>query len=130
MKKSEGGRPLKTAATMSVVSEYRQALEDNELSERTAERWQLGAEVPEGVFEQHVAETKAAKEELTSIGLRRLAQRLRQREDYSRAANWPVCSQPEAAQMLNVGERSIRRAKKVLTEGTGGPADATALEVK
>ena len=36
-------------------------------------RWQLEASVPEERFEQHVAQIKAKKDELTSAGLRRLA---------------------------------------------------------
>lgn len=51
-------------------------LEDLGISRMQASRWQLEANVPEEIFECHVAEIKAAKEELTSVGLRRLAKRL------------------------------------------------------
>jgi ParB-like chromosome segregation protein Spo0J len=40
---------------------------------------------------------------------------------FSQAANLPLaetCSQTEAAEKLNVGERTVRKAKKVLKEGT------------
>ena len=62
-------------------SEYRQALEDAELNERTARRWQTEAALPEETFEQHVAETKASQKELTSAGVYRLAQRHKQAQE-------------------------------------------------
>ena len=48
------------------------------------------------------------------------------RTDLQPSANLPEVSQPEAAQMLSVGERSLRSAKKVLTSGT--PELARAVE--
>ena len=51
------------------------------ISEIQSHRWQLEAEIPEEVFERHVAETKASGEELTSSGLRRLAIKLRPKEE-------------------------------------------------
>ena len=57
-------------------------LQDLGISYSQSSRWQLEAEVPEEEFERHVAEVKADGEtELTSVGLRRLAQKLRQREE-------------------------------------------------
>jgi len=48
------------------------------------------------------------------------------RTDLQPSANLPEVGQPEAAQMLSVGERSLRSAKKVLTSGT--PELARAVE--
>jgi len=59
-------------------SEYRQVMNNADLNERTAHRWQMAAEIPEPTFEQHIEETKEAGKELTSAGVHRLAQRLRQ----------------------------------------------------
>lgn len=52
-------------------------LSDLGISEVQSHRWQSEAEVPEDVFEQHVATIKDKQEELTSSGLRRLAIKLR-----------------------------------------------------
>lgn len=46
-----------------------------------AHRWQLEANVPQDEFERHVAETKAAGEELTSAGVIRLAKRIIQQTE-------------------------------------------------
>ncbi len=48
-------------------------LEDLGISRVQSHRWQAEASVPEEQFEQHVAEIKAAKNDLTSAGLYRLA---------------------------------------------------------
>jgi len=47
------------------------------ISLKESSRWQLEAEVPEDIFEKHIAEIKSNKEELTSSGLRRLAIKLK-----------------------------------------------------
>jgi len=49
------------------------ALGDLGITKQQSHRWQLEAGISEELFEQHVAEVKAAKEELTSAGLLRLA---------------------------------------------------------
>jgi hypothetical protein len=41
MKRSKGGRPPKTPASVAGVSAYQAALEESGIAERTAERWQL-----------------------------------------------------------------------------------------
>lgn len=72
--RSEGGRP-KTAASVAGVSPYREALESIDLPERTAQRWQAVAQIPERTFEAHIAATKDAGEELTTASLMRAAER-------------------------------------------------------
>jgi ParB family chromosome partitioning protein len=57
-------------------TKFAETLEELEIPKRTAYRWQAEATIPDEIFEQHVAETKAAGEELTSIGVYRLARRL------------------------------------------------------
>lgn len=56
-------------------------LKDLGINKFQSSRWQLEAEVSSEEFERYVAKIKADKEELTSVGLRRLAQKLRQREE-------------------------------------------------
>lgn len=63
--KSQGGRPAKTPDSLSAVSEYRKVIEDSDIKERQAERWQEMARIPAPVFEKAVAELKAAGEELS-----------------------------------------------------------------
>lgn len=75
--RSEGGRPPKTPDSVSVVSEYRQVLEQAQLPERTAQRWQDIAAVPEPIFEAHILEVKAQNLELTSASMRRVAQEVK-----------------------------------------------------
>lgn len=59
-------------------SEYRTVLEEENIAPMTAYRWQqISKEIPEPVFEQHIAEVKAAKVELTSAGVLKLAHELR-----------------------------------------------------
>ena len=71
MPKSEGGDPSVAAASVAGASPYRQALVDNDLAERSAERWQAVASVPEARFEEYVKAPKG--EELTTAGLLRQA---------------------------------------------------------
>lgn len=63
-----------------VVSEYRSAIEEAAIPERTARRWQEIADLPEERFEQHIAETKDTGKELTSAGLMREAQAFRREQ--------------------------------------------------
>jgi hypothetical protein len=44
-------------------------------------RWQQVADIPEDTFEQHIAETKATRDELTTAGLLRLAKQQRQEDE-------------------------------------------------
>ena len=59
-------------------SEYRAVLTDSDIAPTTAHRWQTVAQVPEEVFEEHVAEVKQEQRELTSAGLLRLAGEIKQ----------------------------------------------------
>lgn len=55
-------------------------LADLGISRMQSSRWQLEASLPEEMFESHVADIKAADEELTSAGLLRLAARWEKQE--------------------------------------------------
>jgi ParB family chromosome partitioning protein len=61
-------------------SEYRTVLDDNDIAPTTAHRWQTVAAIPEQVFEEHIAETVAAEEELTTAGVLRLGHDEKQSE--------------------------------------------------
>ena len=69
LEKDKGGRPEKTPDIVSAVSEYRQAIESAEVEERQARRWQEVAKIPEPIFEEHIAEVKESKEELSTAGV-------------------------------------------------------------
>ena len=57
-----GKRTDQPTATPAAGSEYRKALEQAGIKERTARSYQTIAKIPEPVFEAHVAETKAARQ--------------------------------------------------------------------
>ena len=59
------------ADSVSGASEYRCAIEEADVPERTAQRWQKVAEVPEPVFEEYISETKGAQAELSTSGVLR-----------------------------------------------------------
>lgn len=67
--------------TSSLIDEveptYTEILRKNKLLLNTARNWQLEAEVPPEIFEQHVVETKVEGKELTSAGLVKLAKKQR-----------------------------------------------------
>lgn len=58
-------------------SEYAEVLQENDINRVTAHRWQTVASVPEEIFEQHLAETKAEGDELSTAGLLQLAKDLK-----------------------------------------------------
>ena len=60
------------------LSEYTAVLTDSDIAPTTAHRWQTVAQVPDEVFEEHVAEVKQEQRELTSAGLLRLAGEIKQ----------------------------------------------------
>lgn len=65
LERDVGGRPSKTAATDAGVSPYRQALEDAQIHERRARRWQeLATDLGEDRLERYVA-TDADTKEIT-----------------------------------------------------------------
>ncbi len=64
------GRPNKLF-NAGIVSEYKEVLEDQEIPNTTAHRWQGVAKIPEKVFEHHIAEIQETGQELTTSGLLR-----------------------------------------------------------
>ena len=67
----EHGGDRKTESSL-----HRDRLKDLDISESQSSRWQAIASIPEETFEEHVAQTKAKGDELTSAGMLRVAQKL------------------------------------------------------
>lgn|SRR2546425_3612276 len=67
--KSSGGRPSKTADKQSGVSEYRRTINEANVEDWEAQRWQRVAEVDDEVFEKYMGKTKSDGGEITEIGL-------------------------------------------------------------
>ena len=79
LERAPGARTdIKPTDRLSASSEYRQTLQDTGVEERTAQRWQTVAQVPDEVFEEHVATVQQEQRELTSAGLLRLAGEIKQ----------------------------------------------------
>ena len=69
--RDKGGRPEKTNPSLGSVSQYKQVITENDIPHSTAHRWQEVAKIPEPIFEEHIAEVKESKEELSTAGLLR-----------------------------------------------------------
>lgn len=69
MDKHEGGRPVKTADTVSAVTPP--TLEQLGISDKQSSRWQGIAAIPEPLFEQTIEAAKEDGKELTTAGLLR-----------------------------------------------------------
>ncbi len=79
LKRAPAGRPAEnTRQPVGNFSEYRQTLEETSVEERTAQRWQAAATVPADIFEEHVATVQQEQRELTSAGVLRLAEEIKQ----------------------------------------------------
>ena len=50
------------------------------ITKSQSSRWQAVAKIPEEVFEEHIAEVKASKHELTSVGVQKLTNEIRRAE--------------------------------------------------
>jgi N6-adenosine-specific RNA methylase IME4 len=74
-----GVKPGNPQLSHDVIIE-RPKLNEIGINAKQSSRWQLEATVPEPILEQHIAEVKAKGEELTSIGVQRLAARLQRKE--------------------------------------------------
>lgn len=71
LEKKPGARMDKPPDRLSGGSEYRTVLEEQDILEKTAERWQSVACIEEPVFEKHIAEVIKSGGELTMAGLLR-----------------------------------------------------------
>lgn len=75
--KNPGGQREHISYQLDDLTSSPQKLAELGISKFQSHNWQRIADIPEPSFEQFVAETKTAKEELTSIGALRLAKMLR-----------------------------------------------------
>lgn len=79
--KNGGGRPQKTG--IGGDTGFQQpTLSDIGLTKVQSSRFQAVADIPEEVFEKHIAETKAEQKELTGAGIQKLAKELKNKESY------------------------------------------------
>ena len=79
LERDKGGRPAENSFQAGTsFSEYRAVLTDSDIAPTTAHRWQTVAQVPDEVFEEHVATVQQEQRELTSAGLLRLAGEIKQ----------------------------------------------------
>jgi len=69
--KGQGGRPPKTPDSVSGVSEYRRTINEAQVPEKTAQRWQQVAAVPADRVTEYIDRTKADFGEVTTAGLLR-----------------------------------------------------------
>lgn len=76
MERNVGGNPN----MLQDVTGLPPTLSDLGISRFQSSRWQKEAGVPEEDFEQYVAKTKAKKEEITSTGLQKLADKIKKEE--------------------------------------------------
>jgi hypothetical protein len=66
LEKSQGGQPKKNSRhDVGSTSPYREAIEEAEIDERAAQRWQQVAAVPEEQFAEYLEE----REEISTSGL-------------------------------------------------------------
>jgi hypothetical protein len=76
LEKSNGGRPRKTHATVSSVSEYKRVLIETNTSERKAQRWQELAKIPEATVCDYIEQSKIdPDDEISSSGLLKRAKK-------------------------------------------------------
>lgn len=69
LKRGQGKRTDQLPDIVSGSSEYRQALNEAEVDERKAQRWQEVARIDDELFEDHIATTKQGERELTTAGV-------------------------------------------------------------
>lgn len=87
LERDKGGRPAENSSQpVTSFSQYGAVLNENDINRQTAHRWQTVASIPEDVFEQHLAETKADGDELSTAGLLRVAKELHKSEVIANAA--------------------------------------------
>ncbi len=103
---------------------YSAALTDSDITRTTAHRWQTVAQVPEEVFEEHVAEVKQEQRELTSAGLLRLAGEIKQAaETIARAAKLGLEAANHAAEVKLRAERKAGELLQQLERAPGARTD-------
>jgi ParB family chromosome partitioning protein len=77
-KGDHGGDRRSSSYQAGNLNEYRTVLTESNVATTTAQRWQTVAEVPADIFEDHVATVQQEQRELTSAGVLRLAEEIKQ----------------------------------------------------
>lgn len=74
LERGKTGPKTELDSIMESNSPYRQVLTENDIAPTTAHRWQTVAELPDELFEEHIAEIKSNGQELTTTGVAQVAQ--------------------------------------------------------
>lgn len=85
IQRDSGGRPENTTHAEQSLTPLQQAEQDSGVATVMRQRWELAASVPDEEFEQHVKDTKARRDELTTASVLRLAKS--RQHDERRQAN-------------------------------------------
>jgi hypothetical protein len=82
LKQLERGKtgPKELSATLAGNSEYTQTLKDTATPERTAQRWQTLADIPEETFSEYIQQSKDLDTEITQAGLLKAAKKAAKRK--------------------------------------------------
>jgi hypothetical protein len=109
--KSKGGRPEKTPDSVAGVSEYSKTLEETGTPERTAQRWQELAAIPQETFTEYIDSVKPT-DDISATGLLKAA---KPHEEKRKNRDEPVDDFEEvravAIKMLNIGLREMRKTE-------------------
>lgn len=80
LERGQGNRNDLTFTNVGKSSNYKEIIEDSDISYQDANRWQQVAAVPEQTFKEFIEQTKEAGKELTTNGVLKIAKQLQRKE--------------------------------------------------
>lgn len=110
LERDKGGRPAENSSQTVTSSEYAAVLQENDINRMTAHRWQAVATVPDDAFEQHIAEVKQERNEVTSAGLLKLANEIKRaakQVERAEAAQVKTATLPSSVTIHNADAREL-----------------------
>lgn len=105
--KQNGGDGKRKSLAISTDRELPPTLSDLGISYSQSSRWQQIASVPESTFEQHIADTKAQGEELTSASVLRLAKEINGEIDPETGEILPMSKGRQKPKINRVGDQYV-----------------------